>query len=174
MYGFENTLQKHPTSASSGLRLHHVFTLIKSDFYFLVGASEQALAFLAMNHELIAFDINFMHLTGWLIHSLVPTPPQRCFYKSVRRKQERLSTLSVCPAYVSWHPLPSYFSKPCCASLNLCMPPPPTTIQTGSCKHVDVNRSYQLPQNDVMAFPYLTAFFPKQFGTFCFPTTADS
>jgi hypothetical protein len=67
----ENALQEHPTSSASQSRLHDVFTMIKPDFNFLVGSSIQTLAFLAMDHKLIAFNINFVHLTGWLIHSLV-------------------------------------------------------------------------------------------------------
>ncbi|OUX51882.1 MAG: hypothetical protein CBE43_02285 [Rhodopirellula sp. TMED283] len=91
---FKNTLQQHSASSASDAGLHHVFALIKPNFYLLVRASKQALPFLALHYELIAFDINFMHLMGWLVHSLVPTIPQRFIRyvsKSVRRKQKRLS-----------------------------------------------------------------------------------
>ncbi|MDB4644796.1 hypothetical protein OAF37_01935 [Rubripirellula sp.] len=61
---FKNALKQHPTAASSRPSLHYIFTLIKPNFNFLIRTSKQTPALLAMNHELIAFDINFMYLTG--------------------------------------------------------------------------------------------------------------
>ena len=108
---FQYALQKHSASPPSNSRTHHIFALIKPDFYFLVRTGKQTLPLAPLHNEFIAFDIDFMHLMGWLIHSLVPTALQRfirCIYKSVRRKQKRFSTLSVSVDYGFRHPQPCF------------------------------------------------------------------